>query len=173
MEGRVAHHVVETDLRAVGADVALHQIGFRVEIPGHLVGVHIQLAAVNIGPGGRIIEEIPHAAGQVGNQVMLRGAQTGHDQLAQGGGCEKLPVFKQFFLLTVRMVAVKIFALQSMQAADPGVGVKNILPGDTAILRTAAVNQVDNLLVQFLALIPRNRRVLILIFHSNPPIVPK
>ena len=67
MKWGIAYHIVKADARLVGTDVAMYQIGLRIQTAGHLIGVQIQLASIGVGFHWHIVEEISHAAGQVGH----------------------------------------------------------------------------------------------------------
>ena len=48
MEWRIAHNEVKPDIRLIGTDITLYQIGLWVQETGDLVCVLIQLTAIDI-----------------------------------------------------------------------------------------------------------------------------
>ncbi len=107
----------------------------------HLVCFRVKFAAVGVGLCGTKIEEIAHAAGQVGNQVGIGQAQALGYQLADVRRGEELPVFILLFLFTVCVVIFKIAPLQPVEAAIAGVGIVDVLPGEIRPLRST-VNEI-------------------------------
>ena len=64
------------------------------------------------------------------------------------------------------MVVVKVRPLQPMQAAIAGVGVVDVLAGDTGLFRAADVNEIQDLLIQSLALLTGQVHFLLCVLHS-------
>lgn len=65
------------------------------------------------------------------------------------------------------MIVRKVFAVQAMQAADPGVGIEDILPGDAIGLCLPAFDQAEDLLVQLLPLVLGDGFMIIRLFHGH------
>ena len=137
---RIAHHIVKPDIRLIAADVSQFQMGGREEVPGYFVCLGVQLAAVGIGFGRNEIEKAALAAGEIGHKVCFGQLQARHHKLADGGRCEKLPVFDLFLGLAVGMVIGKVFSIQPVQAAIARIGVEEIFRQDTELICTPAVN---------------------------------
>ena len=129
----------------------------------------VNFAAVEIGLHREEIEKTALAAGEVGHQIKLGGLESGGHQLAEARRSEKLAVLNLLFRLTIAVVVVVVFAVQSMQAAVAGVGVVNILTGDASLHRCSAVDQVEHLFIEHFAALRVGRSWTIVIFHFLTP----
>ena len=80
---------------------------------------------------------------------------------------KELAVLDFFLCLAESIVVIIILPVQPMEPAVPGVGIIDILRGDGAAGREAAVDQVQDLFVQGLPLVLGDLFVIIGVFQSG------
>ena len=71
VKGGIAQNVVKMSLGVIVSDIALNDVGPRVEVTGNGIGVGIDLAAVGIVLVWQEVKEVSHAAGKVRNQIRV------------------------------------------------------------------------------------------------------
>ena len=169
VERRVAHHIIKTHLRLIGSDVAKGDIGSGKQISSHLAGFGVKLTPVEVGLHREEIEKTALPAGEVGHQVELGGLEDLSHQLTEAGRSKELPVLNLLFRLAVAVIVVKILPIQTVQATVSGIGIIDVLAGNSGLSRRSAVNQVENLLIEDFAALRIRWPYMILIFHAVTP----
>ena len=165
VKGRIAQNKIKMRLGLIVPNVTLYDVCLRVELSGNGAGIGIDLTAVGVAFIWQEIEEISHAAGEIRYQICVGEAQGRNDHFAQGRRCEKLAVFQLLFRRAECVVVFIVAAPQPMQAAISGIAIENILVGHTGLLTGFALQQPDDLFIQFSALLLRPPFRVIFVFH--------
>ena len=166
IERRVAHYIVKPHIRLIETDITVFQISGGVKIVRYFVGLDVQLTAVEVCLQRHEVTEVGDARGEVCYRFVHSRGQCLHDKLAKSGRRKELTVLDLLLGLRILMIVGKVRAFQAMQSTVSGIGIIDILAGDSRLFGQILVYQIEDLVVQLLSGFLGNRFIKVLILHS-------
>ena len=166
IERRVAHHIVKPHIRLIETDITVFQISGGVKVVRYFVGLDIQLTAVEVCLQRHEVTEVGDARGEVCYRFVHSRGQRLHDKLAKSGRRKELTVLDLLLSLRILMIVGKVRAFQAMQSTVSGIGIIDILAGDSRLFGQILIHQIEDLVVQLLSGFLGDRFVKVLILHS-------
>ena len=107
-----------------------------------------------------------YARGEVCYRFVHSRGQRLHDKLAKSGRRKELTVLDLLLSLRILMIVGKVRAFQAMQSTVSGIGIIDILAGDSRLFGQILIHQIEDLVVQLLSGFLGDRFVKVLILHS-------
>ena len=165
IEGRVANHIIKTHIWVIIANILVFQICGGIEIVRNLVGFNVQFTSVEISFHRHIVTEVCDARCQIGNGFIHTRLQSFHHKLTEHGRRVKLSVLDLLLGFRKLVVIVVIRTVQTVQSTIAGIGIENILTGNSRLSCQILIHQIEDLFIQLLTGFLRDRLILILVFH--------
>ena len=121
--GRIAEQQVEAKAGIVAPQIALLDMGLRIEVSGYRHRIGIDVETVGIVEIRKMVHEVADSAAHIEDHLRRIGRREGDHAGAKVVRREKLSHLELLFGPRVVVVRVEILSVESVQSSEPGIAV--------------------------------------------------